>query len=219
MATRIPTTAFTALTKLVQERIVLLDGGMGTMIQRHEPSEADFRGAEFANHPTPLQGNNDLLVMTQASIIEGIHRAYLEAGADIVETCTFNSNRISQVEYGLESQVYRLNKTGAEVARRAVDGFTERKCFVAGSIGPTSKTASMSPRVEDPAYREVSFGTLRDAYSEQVNGLLDGGADILLVETVFDTLNCKAALYAIENILDERGIQVPVMVPLTITGT
>jgi 5-methyltetrahydrofolate--homocysteine methyltransferase len=218
---RIPTPAYQSLSQLVQERILILDGAMGTMIQRYALGESDFRGQLFAGSRVDLKGNNDLLVLTRPDVIGAIHREYLDAGADIVETCTFNSNKISQAEYGLAGEAYRLNKAGAEVAKKAIADHCaahgERPCFVAGSVGPTAKTASMSPDVEDPAFRAVTFQDLVDAYTEQVNGLLDGGADILLVETVFDTLNCKAALYAIEAILDARAIQVPVMVSGTIT--
>ena len=218
---RTPTAAYQSLKSLAQQRILLLDGAMGTMIQRHALTEADFRGDLFSHSAVDLKGNNDLLVLTQPGIIRSIHREYLDAGADILETCTFNSNSISQADYGLESEVYRLNKAGAEVAKAAVQEHCqeqgERPCFVAGSIGPTAKTASMSPDVEDPAFRAVTFEDLVVSYTEQVQGLLDGGSDILLVETVFDTLNCKAALYAIEAELDRRGLDVPVMVSGTIT--
>jgi len=218
---RTPTSAYLSLSELVRQRILILDGAMGTMIQRYNLGEADFRGERFAQHPVDLKGNNDLLVLTRPDVIRAIHREYLDAGADIVETCTFNSNTISQADYQLERESYLLNKAGAEVAKQAVAehcaAHGARPCFVAGSIGPTAKTASMSPDVEDPAFRAVTFRELVDAYVEQVNGLLDGGADILLVETVFDALNCKAALYAIESVLDARSIEVPVMVSGTIT--
>ncbi len=218
---RRPTPAYQTLSRLVRERILILDGAMGTMIQRYGLKEADFRGDRYVNHPIELKGNNDLLVLTRPDVICSIHQQYLDAGADILETCTFNSNRISQAEYGLESEVYLLNKAGAECARAAIAKHCaekgERPCFVAGSIGPTSRTASMSPDVEDPSFRAVTFEQLAEAYVEQVEGLLDGGADILLVETVFDTLNCKASLYAIDSVLDRRAIQVPVMVSGTIT--
>ncbi|MCL2208408.1 MAG: homocysteine S-methyltransferase family protein, partial [Fibromonadales bacterium] len=183
---------------LAKERILLLDGAMGTMIQRHNLTASDS------------------LVLTHPDAIESIHTEYLEAGADIIETCTFNSNAISQADYGMESQCYKLNKTGAEIARRAIEKFGG-KCFVAGSIGPTSKAAGMASKVEDPASRAVTFRELANAYQTQIKGLLDGGADILLIETVFDTLNCKAALYAASLEQEERGIKVPVMVSGTIS--
>jgi len=205
----------------LRERILVLDGAMGTMIQRHPLTEEDFRGERFKDHPDLLKGNNDLLSLTRPDIIKGIHEAYFEAGADIAETNTFSSTSIAQADYNLQSAVYDLNFEGARLAREAADAFTEktpdRPRFVAGSMGPTNRTAGMSPDVNDPGFRAVSFDDLREAYREQANALLDGGVDILLVETVFDTLNAKAALFAVQEVFDERGEEVPVMVSGTIT--
>ncbi|CAM3357667.1 methionine synthase [Rhodothermus bifroesti] len=208
------------LARLLQQRILILDGAMGTMIQRHQLSEEAFRGARFADHPKPLRGNNDLLVLTQPELIRDIHCAYLEAGADLIETNTFNANALSQADYGLEHLVYELNVAAARLAREAAAAYTrrtpERPRFVAGAIGPTNKTLSISPDVNNPAYRAVTFDEMVAAYREQVRGLLDGGVDVLLVETVFDTLNCKAALFAIQEAFQTRGQAVPVMVSGTI---
>ncbi|HEX3036738.1 MAG TPA: methionine synthase, partial [Thermodesulfobacteriota bacterium] len=209
------------LRRLLDERILFLDGAMGTMIQGYKLGEADFRGGRFKDHPKDLKGNNDLLSLTRPDVIAEIHRKYLEAGADIIETNTFNSTRISQADYGLEEIVYELNKSAAQIARRAADEFMaenpERQCFVAGAIGPTNKTASISPDVNNPAYRAVTFEGLVDAYYEQVRGLVDGGVDILLPETTFDTLNLKAAIFAIEKFFDEHPYCLPVMLSVTIT--
>ena len=207
------TAAYSALNFLAQERILLLDGGMGTMIQRFNLTESDFLG---------YKGNNDILVLSRPDIIESIHFEYLKAGADIIETCTFNSNAVSQADYGLENRCYELNKAGAEIARRAAaraKDFLPQQTprFVAGSIGPTSKAIGMASKVEDPASREITFKELASAYRTQIRGLLDGGADLLLIETVFDTLNCKAALYAASLEQEERGIKVPVAVSGTIS--
>lgn len=205
----------------LKSRILVLDGAMGTMIQRYELSEEDFRGDRFADFHVSLQGNNDLLSITQPGIIREIHRSYLQAGADIIETNTFNSNRISQADYRLEDLTYELNVAAAQIARLEADDFTlktpEKPRFVAGSIGPTNRTASLSPDVNDPGFRAVDFDELVEVYSDQVSGLLDGGVDVLLVETVFDTLNAKAALYAIEDVAEQRGVKIPVMVSGTIT--
>lgn len=209
------------LQSLLQQRLLVLDGAMGTMIQRHGLQEADYRGARFADHPHDLKGNNDLLVLTRPDIIGGIHRAYLEAGADILETCTFNSTAVSQADYKLEAIVYELNKEGAALARKLCDEFTaanpDKPRFVAGVLGPTSRTASISPDVNDPGYRNVTFDELVANYFEATTGLVEGGADILLVETVFDTLNAKAALFAIEQFFDVAGRRWPVMISGTIT--
>ncbi len=209
------------LSSLLQQRLLVLDGAMGTMIQRHGLQEADYRGERFAGHAHDLKGNNDLLVLTRPDVIGGIHRAYLEAGADILETCTFNSTAVSQADYKLEAIVYELNKEGAALARRLCDEFTAanpaKPRFVAGVLGPTSRTASISPDVNDPGYRNVSFDALVADYLEAIRGLTDGGADILLVETVFDTLNAKAALFAIEQFFDAAGRRWPVMISGTIT--
>lgn len=207
--------------ELLKQRILVLDGAMGTMLQRYGFREEDFRGERFKDWPSPLQGNNDLLSLTQPEAIAEIHHQYLEAGADILETNTFSSTSIGMADYGMESLVYELNFESARIAVEAAREWTakdpDKPRFVAGSIGPTNKTASMSPDVNDPGYRAVSFSTLRKAYREQVEALLDGGVDILLVETIFDTLNAKAALFAIEEVKEERGLEVPVMVSGTIT--
>lgn len=203
--------------KIMKERILVLDGAMGTMIQRHRLEEEDFRKGWFDNHQKPLKGNNDLLSLTRPDIIADIHRQYFQAGADIVETNTFSGTTIAQADYGLESYVRDINYQSALLARKVADEFTDRPRFVAGSIGPTNRTASISPDVNDPGYRAVSFDDLAMAYKEQVEALIDGGVDILLVETVFDTLNAKAALFAISEVFDERGAKLPVMVSGTIT--
>ena len=209
------------LEDLLAQRILILDGAMATMIQTHKLDEEQFRGSRFRNHPRPLKGCNDLLVLTQPRIIEKIHRAYLEAGADILETNTFNSTTISMADYALEEHVFELNRVAAELARGAADDFSRRTPdkprFVAGSIGPTNKTALLSPNVNDPGFRGVSFDELVTAYTEQVAGLIAGGADILFPETTFDTLNLKACLFAIEQYFDKHGIRLPVMASITIT--
>lgn len=206
---------------ILKERILILDGAMGTMIQRHKFTEEDYRGERFKDWGQPLQGNNDLLSLTQPEAIKEIHALYYEAGADIAETNTFSGTTIAMEDYGMEDLVYELNYESAKIAREVADKFTaenpDKPRFVAGSIGPTNRTASMSPDVNDPGYRAVTFDDLRVAYKLQTEALLDGGADLLLVETVFDTLNAKAALFAIEEVKDERGIEVPIMVSGTIT--
>jgi 5-methyltetrahydrofolate--homocysteine methyltransferase len=207
--------------EILKERILVLDGAMGTMIQRHVLEEADFRGERFKDHKYPLKGNNDLLSITQPEIIKDIHRQYLLAGADIIETNTFSSTSIAQADYHLESIVYDLNFQSAKIAREVAIEVThsnpDKPRFVAGAIGPTNRTASLSPDVNNPGYRAVTFDDLKVAYKEQVRGLLDGGADVLLVETIFDTLNAKAALFAIQEYFEETGSKVPVMVSGTIT--
>ncbi|MBS1160573.1 MAG: methionine synthase (B12-dependent), partial [Proteobacteria bacterium] len=209
------------LSALLQQRLLILDGAMGTMIQRHGLQEADYRGERLQDHPHDLKGNNDLLLLTQPQIISGIHRAYLEAGADILETCTFNSTSVSQADYNLTELVYELNFEGARLARELCDEFTAanpaKPRFVAGVLGPTSRTASISPDVNDPGYRNVTFDELVANYIESITGLVEGGADILLVETVFDTLNAKAALFAIETFFERAGRRWPVMISGTIT--
>ena len=206
---------------LLNDRILVLDGAMGTMIQRYKLEEEDFRGERFKDHPSDLKGNNDLLSITRPDIIKDIHRAYLEAGADIVETNTFNCNAFSMADYAMEDLVYELNVEATKIAKEVCDEVTaqnpDKPRYVAGSIGPTNKTASISPDVNNPGYRAVTFDDLVDAYYEQVRGLVDGGADILLVETVFDTLNSKAALFAIQKHQDDTGTELPVMVSGTIT--
>ena len=206
--------------KIIKERILVLDGAMGTMIQKYNLREDDFRGERFKNHPIPLKGNNDLLSLTHPSIIREIHKKYLKAGADIIETNTFNANRISLADYQMEDLAYEMNLESATIASEVASLFTretpEKPRFVAGAIGPTSKTASISPSVENPGYRAVHFDGLVQAYSEQVKGLIDGGTDLLLVETIFDTLNGKAALFAIQEVFEEKNIIIPVMVSGTI---
>lgn len=206
---------------LLSERILFLDGAMGTMIQAARMTEKDFRGERFLDHPSDLQGNNDLLSISRPDVIEGIHRAMLEAGADIVETNTFNSTTLSQADYGLESLAYELNRAGAGVARKAADAMTartpERPRFVAGVLGPTSRTASLSPDVNNPGFRNVRFGDLVEAYREAIQGLVDGGADLLLIETIFDTLNAKAAIFAVLEFFEQAGRRWPVMISGTIT--
>ena len=203
------------------QRILVLDGAMGTMIQRHALEEADFRGDRFAEHPSPLKGNNDLLALTRPNILRGIHDAYFEAGADIVETNTFSSTTIAQADYGLESAVWDLNVASAQIARASAEAWTtktpDQPRFVAGSVGPTNRTASISPDVNDPGYRAVTFGELVEAYRQQMEALMVGGVDTLLIETVFDTLNAKAALFAAEEAFDRQGKRVPIMVSGTIT--
>jgi 5-methyltetrahydrofolate--homocysteine methyltransferase len=205
----------------IKKRILVLDGAMGTMLQRYNFSEEDFRGERFKDFPYSLKGNNDLLSITQPQAIAAIHAQYFEAGADIVETNTFSGTTIGMADYHLEDIVYELNFQSAKIAREVADEFTaknpEKPRFVAGSIGPTNRTASMSPDVNDPGYRAVTFDDLRIAYKQQVEALLDGGVDLLLVETIFDTLNAKAALFAIEEVKDERQIDIPIMVSGTIT--
>ncbi len=207
--------------KILEERILVLDGAMGTMLQRHKFTEEDFRGERFKDWPTPVQGNNDLLSITQPEAIKEVHRLYFAAGADIVETNTFSGTTIAMADYEMEELVYELNYQSAKIAKEVANEFTKKEPhkprFVAGSIGPTNRTASMSPDVNDPGYRAVTFNGLKIAYKQQVEALIDGGSDILLVETVFDTLNAKAALFAIEEVKDEKGIDIPIMVSGTIT--
>lgn len=205
----------------IKKNILILDGAMGTMLQRYNFSEEDFRGERFKDFPHSLKGNNDLLSLTQPQAIKDVHAAYFEAGADIVETNTFSGTTIGMADYYLEEYVYELNYESAKIAREVADEFTaknpDKPRFVAGSIGPTNRTASMSPDVNDPGYRAVTFDDLRIAYKQQVEALMDGGCDLLLVETIFDTLNAKAALFAIEEVKDERNLDIPIMVSGTIT--
>ncbi len=201
----------------LQKRILVLDGAMGTMLQRYQFSEEDFRGDRFKDFPFPLKGNNDLLSITQPEAVKEVHRLYFKAGADIVETNTFSSTTIGMADYHLEDLVYELNYQSAKIAREVADEFTDRPRFVAGSIGPTNRTASMSPDVNDPGFRGITFDELRIAYKQQVEALIDGGCDVLLVETIFDTLNAKAALFAIEEVKETRNIDIPIMVSGTIT--
>ena len=207
--------------EILQKRILVLDGAMGTMLQRYKFTEEDFRGERFKDWEHPLQGNNDLLSLTQPEAIAEVHRKYFAAGADIVETNTFSGTTVAMADYHMEELVYELNFESARIAKEVAKEFTlkepSKPRFVAGSIGPTNKTASMSPDVNDPGFRAISFDELRIAYKQQVEALLDGGADLLLVETIFDTLNAKAALFAIEEVKEERNIDVPIMVSGTIT--
>jgi 5-methyltetrahydrofolate--homocysteine methyltransferase len=207
--------------KILRERILVLDGAMGTMIQRHKLEEADFRGDRFKDHKHPLKGNNDLLSLTRPDIIKDIHHQYFAAGADIAETNTFSGTTIAQADYHLEEYVYELNFQSAKLAREVADDFTKREPskprFVAGAVGPTNRTLSLSPDVNNPGYRVITFDQLKDAYKEQVKGLMDGGVDLLLVETIFDTLNAKAALFGIQELFDEIGRTLPIMVSGTIT--
>lgn len=201
----------------IKERILVLDGAMGTMLQRNNFSEEDFRGDRFKDFPHPLKGNNDLLSLTQPEAVKEVHRLYYQAGADIVETNTFSGTTIGMADYHLEELVYELNYESAKIAREVANEFTDKARFVAGSIGPTNRTASMSPDVNDPGFRAVTFDELRIAYKLQIEALIDGGVDVLLIETIFDTLNAKAALFAIEEVKEERQIDIPVMVSGTIT--
>jgi len=207
--------------EILKERILILDGAMGTMIQRHKLEEDDFRKNWFESHPKSLKGNNDLLSLTRPEIIKEIHTQYFEAGADIAETNTFSGTWIAQADYGLEKFVYDINFQSAKIAKEVANEWTaknpDKPRFVAGSIGPTNRTASISPDVNDPGFRGISFDELVHAYKEQVNALMDGGVDLLLVETIFDTLNAKAALFAIDEVYEVRGVKLPIMVSGTIT--
>ncbi len=209
------------LIRELTKRILVLDGAMGTMLQRYNFTEEDFRGERFRDFHKPVKGNNDLLSITQPQAIAEVHRKYFEAGADIVETNTFSGTTIAMSDYDMEELVYELNFESAKIARRVADEFSkkqpEKPRFVAGAIGPTNKTASLSPDVNDPGFRAVSFDELRIAYKQQATALLDGGVDVLLVETIFDTLNAKAALFAIEELREERKTDIPIMVSGTIT--
>lgn len=206
---------------ILKERILVLDGAMGTMIQRHKLTEEDFRGERFTDHSCSLKGNNDLLSITRPDIIREIHAEYFKAGADIVETNSFGSTSIAQDDYQLADAVYDMNYASAKIAREVADEYTakdpKKPRFVAGSIGPTTKLASMSPDVNDPGFRNVTFQELVDAFAEQVTGLIDGGVDLLLVETITDTLNAKAAIFAIEQVQEEKGTNLPIMISGTIT--
>jgi 5-methyltetrahydrofolate--homocysteine methyltransferase len=211
----------TALEKAIQERILVIDGAMGTMIQQYQLEEEDFRKGHFEDHPTSLRGNNDLLSITRPDVIRAIHRGYLEAGADIIETNTFSGTTIAQSDYSMQHAVYDINFLGAKIAKEEVDRMNlitpNKPRFVAGAIGPTSKTASLSPDVNDPGFRAISFDQLVEAYAFQTRALLDGGVDILLIETVFDTLNAKAAIFAVQTVFEERNQEWPLIVSGTIT--
>lgn len=213
--------SWAALEKAASERILIIDGAMGTMIQRHKLGEEHYRGERFADHSKDVKGNNDLLVLTQPKVIEAIHAEYLAAGADIIETNTFNAQRISLADYHMEDLAYEMNVAAAKLARRAADAWTaktpEKPRFVAGAVGPTNRTASISPDVNNPDYRNINFDELRDAYKEQVRGLIDGGADMILIETIFDTLNAKAAGFATLEVFEEKDLQLPIMISGTIT--
>src|SRR5579884_3053561 len=210
----------TQLEDILSRRILVLDGAMGSMIFAHKPTEEDYRGSRFRNHPVLLKNCTEVMVLTQPQLIEGIHQAYLEAGADIIETDTFNGNAFNLAEYELGHLVYEINKSAAEIARRAADAMTRRTPdkprFVAGSIGPTNKSLSLGVHVEDQARRDVTFDDMVAAYTEQIRGLVDGGVDMLLPETSFDTLVMKACLFAIDRFFAERGTRLPVMVSGTI---
>lgn len=208
--------------KALQERILIIDGAMGTMIQRHKLTEADYRGEQFRDWPSDLKGNNDLLCLTQPDIIEGIHRQYLQAGADIIETNTFNAQKVSLADYNMEHLAYNINLAAARIARKAADDFTrqnpDKPRFVVGAIGPMNKTLSLSPDVNNPGYRGLHWDDAVAAYYEQVKGLVDGGADLLLIETIFDTLNAKAAIFAVKKYFqDESKPELPIMISGTIT--
>jgi len=206
---------------ILKERIMILDGAMGTMIQRHKLTEDDFRNDSLKDHPHPLKGNNDLLSITRPDIIKEIHKQYFEAGTDIIETNTFGGTTVAQADYHLEHLVYDINFQAAKIAREVADEFTRKEPhkprFVAGSMGPTTKLASMSPNVNNPGYRAITFDQLAVAFKEQAQGLIDGGADMLLLETITDTLNVKAALFAVQELFEETGKEVPIMVSGTIT--
>jgi len=209
------------LDKAADERILIIDGAMGTMIQQYKLGESHYRGQRFADHGKDVKGNNDLLVLTQPEMIEQIHEKYLRAGADIIETNTFNAQRISMADYGMEDLSYEINLEAARLARHAADIWSkktpDKPRFVAGAVGPTNRTASLSPDVNNPGYRNIDFDMLKDAYAEQVSGLIDGGADIILIETIFDTLNAKAAGFATLEMFDEKGVELPIMISGTIT--
>jgi 5-methyltetrahydrofolate--homocysteine methyltransferase len=211
----------TALRTAAEKRILIIDGAMGTMIQREKLEEEDFRGKRFADFAKPVKGNNDLLVLTQPEIIARIHQGYLAAGTDIISTNTFNAQRISLADYGMEDLSYEMNLVAAKLARAAADKFTkqtpDKPRFVAGALGPTNRTASISPDVNNPGFRGVTFDELVEAYGEQARGLIEGGVDLLLIETVFDTLNAKAAGFAVLQVSDELGVELPLIISGTIT--
>ena len=212
----------TLLDKLLQEKILILDGAMGTMIQRYQLTEADYRGTQFAHLPGQVMGNNDMLSITKPSVIQAIHAQYLDAGADIIETNSFSANAISMADYAMESNVRELNLAASRIAREVADKYTQenpdKPRFVAGSIGPTNKTASLSPDVSNPAFRNITFDELRTAFKQQIDGLIEGGVDALLIETAFDTLNVKAALMAAEQSMAESGKALPLMLSFTLAG-
>ena len=214
-------TRISELDALTAKRILMLDGAMGTMIQRHKIDEAAYRGARFADYHADVAGNNDLLSLTQPDIIRDIHTVFLEAGSDIVETNTFSATTIAQADYDMEGLAYELNVEGAKLARQACDAVEakdpSRPRYVAGAIGPTNRTCSISPDVNDPSLRNITYDQLREAYSDATRGLIEGGSDIILVETIFDTLNAKAALHAVQDVFEETGFSLPLMISGTIT--
>ncbi|WP_431264714.1 homocysteine S-methyltransferase family protein [Roseateles chitinivorans] len=217
-----PAVAYTrgaALPAILAQRIAVLDGAMGTMIQRYKLTEADFRGERFADHPKDLKGNNDLLVLTKPEVISEIHRQYLDAGADIIETNTFGTTTVAQEDYGLQDYAYEMNVAAARLAREACEAFStpDKPRFAAGALGPTPRTASISPDVNDPGARNVDFDTLRQAYYDQAKAMLEGGVDLFLIETIFDTLNAKAAIFAVDELMDDTGERLPVIISGTVT--
>ena len=206
-----------SITEIIKKRILVLDGAMGTMVQSYNLSEVDFRGERFVSHSKDLKGNNDILCLTRPDVVAEIHQAYFDAGADIIETNTFNANAISQLDYAMEGLAYEINLEAAKIAKTVAKNFTDKTRFVAGALGPTNRTASLGPDVNNPGFRNISFDELRDAYFDQAKGLFDGGVDLFLIETVFDTLNCKAALFAVQELLENEGVDIPVFVSGTIT--
>ena len=215
--------SFSRLEEQMQKRILILDGAMGTMIQAYKFEEQDYRGEQFADWHSDVKGNNDMLVLTQPEVIKAIHSEYLEAGADILETNTFNATTIAMADYDMESYSASINFEAAKIAREAADEFTaknpDKPRFVAGVLGPTNRTCSISPDVNDPAFRNVTFDQLKDAYIESTKALIEGGSDIILIETIFDTLNAKAAIFAVETVFDDLQIRLPVMISGTITSS
>ncbi len=207
------------LQSILQQRILVLDGAMGTMIQKHKLTEKDYRGERFKDCATLVQGNNDLLSITQPKIIQDIHRSYLEVGADIIETNTFNASSTSMADYKMQNLVYEINVKSAKLAKQACNEFStnDKPRFVAGVIGPTSRTCSLSPDVNDPGFRNVSFDELVGVYSQSTRGLIEGGVDIILIETIFDTLNAKAAIFAVQQVFEDDGVKLPIMISGTIT--
>jgi len=206
-----------SITEIFKKRILVLDGAMGTMVQSYNLSEMDFRGERFVSHSKDLKGNNDILCLTQPDVVAEIHQAYFDAGADIIETNTFNANAISQLDYAAEDLAYEINLEAAKIAKTVAKKYADKSRFVAGAIGPTNRTASLGPDVNNPGFRNISFDELKDAYFDQAKGLFDGGVDLFLIETVFDTLNCKAALFAVQELLENKGADIPVLVSGTIT--
>ena len=202
---------------IFKNKIMVIDGAMGTMVQSHKLTESDFRGSQFKDHANDLQGNNEVLSLTRPDVISAIHKSYLDAGADIIETNTFSANSISQSDYNMEDHVYEINFSAAKIAKSVVDKTGETNVFVAGALGPTNRTASLSPDINRPGFRNISFDELKDAYYEQAIGLIDGGIDIFLIETVFDTINCKAAIYAVNALNEERKLEIPIIISGTIT--